>query len=397
MDSLDALRAFRDSLYRCFDRRADALFELTDALLTAGAVPSPVHLSLEPSHRRGWGSLYAALDRGRIDPEALRELLARHPLASSGGEPPVYAVDVSVWSRCDAESSPGRGFYYHPSRHSAGQPIVAGWAYQWFARLGFARESWVAPVDVRRVHPAENANEVAARQVKLWADRLPEREGVPLFVFDAGYDPVQLQQGLAGGRAAILVRLRAGRCFYAEPEGPPARTGRPRRHGRKLECKNPATWPEPTAEHACEDAGYGAVRVRAWAGLHPKTQNHPTHGTRRPAPSHAGRWSWLRSRGSRVVIAGASRGFCGCGGTAPTVPPRTWTSCGAPTCGASTWSIPSASSSRRSGGPPRGCAARSRPTCGRGWCSPPSRSCAWRGRAWRTGGFPGRGATPPTA
>jgi hypothetical protein len=285
MDSLDALRAFRDSLYRCFDRRADALFELTDALLTAGAVPSPVHLSLEPSHRRGWGSLYAALDRGRIDPEALRELLSRHPLADTGGETPIYAVDVSVWSRCDAESSPGRGFYYHPSRHSAGQPIVAGWAYQWVARLGFARESWVAPVDVRRVHPAENANEVAAGQVKLWAERPPkEREGVPLFVFDAGYDPVQLQQGLAGSRAAILVRLRAGRCFYADPEGPPARTGRPRRHGRKLECKDPATWPEPTAEHACEDTGYGAVRVRAWAGLHPKTQNHPTHGTRRPRP-----------------------------------------------------------------------------------------------------------------
>ena len=74
------------------------------------------------------------------------------------------------------------------------------------------------------------------------------------------------------------------RCFYADPEGPPARTGRPRRHGRKLECKDPATWPEPTAEHACEDTGYGAVWVRAWAGLHSKTQNPPTHGTRRPRP-----------------------------------------------------------------------------------------------------------------
>ena len=81
MEPIDALRAFRDSLYRCFDRRADALFELGDALLTAGVVPSPVHLSLEPAHRRGWGSLYAALDRGRLDAGALRRLLARHPLA----------------------------------------------------------------------------------------------------------------------------------------------------------------------------------------------------------------------------------------------------------------------------------------------------------------------------
>ena len=109
--------------------------------------------SLQASHRRGWGSLYAALDRGRIDEEALRKLLARHPLPSAEGEPPsvYYAVDTSVWDRCDAETSPQRGYYYHPSKHSAGQPIVAGWAYQFIAQLGFVRESWTAPVDVRRV------------------------------------------------------------------------------------------------------------------------------------------------------------------------------------------------------------------------------------------------------
>ncbi len=124
-------------------RRADALFELTDALLTAdgGAVPSPVHLSLQAPHRRGWGSLYAALWRGRIDAQALRELLVYHPLAGSETAP-VYAVDVSVWDRCDAECSPERGYYYyHPPRHSAGQPIVAGWAYQFIAELNFVRES----------------------------------------------------------------------------------------------------------------------------------------------------------------------------------------------------------------------------------------------------------------
>ena len=85
----DALRTFRRSLYECFHRRSDALFELADAILSAdGGAPSPAHLSLEVSYRRGWGSLYAALDRGRIDDEALRKLLARHPLPSTEGEPP---------------------------------------------------------------------------------------------------------------------------------------------------------------------------------------------------------------------------------------------------------------------------------------------------------------------
>ena len=110
------------------------------------------------SSGRGWGSLYAALNRGRIDAEALRRLLACHPLARNGATP-VYAVDVSAWPRCDAECSPERGYYYHPSRHSAGQPIVAGWAYQFVAQLNFVRESWTAPVDVRRVRPYQDANE----------------------------------------------------------------------------------------------------------------------------------------------------------------------------------------------------------------------------------------------
>src|SRR5215204_252280 len=193
--TLGSLRAFRGSLYRCFDRRADALFELTDALLTAGSVPSPVHLSLAVVHRRSWGSLYAALSRGRIEEEPLRELLARHASTGDASHAPVYAVDVSVWSRCDAEASPGRGYYYHPSRHSAGQPIVAGWAYQLVAELSFERDSWVAPLDARRLRPDEDANDVAVEQVREVLGRFPRRGGSPLFVFDAGYDPVKLQRG----------------------------------------------------------------------------------------------------------------------------------------------------------------------------------------------------------
>jgi hypothetical protein len=61
------------------------------------------------------GSLYAALSKGQIDQGRLRSLLSRHSLEDESlGDPPIYAVDVSVWSRCDAEASPGRGYYYRP-------------------------------------------------------------------------------------------------------------------------------------------------------------------------------------------------------------------------------------------------------------------------------------------
>ena len=102
----------------------DALFELYDALLDGEAAPSPVHLSLTPAHRRGWGSLYAALSRGRLDEEALRDLLACQRLAEAPGRARVNAVDRSSWPRCDVEGSPERGYYYH---RAATPPASPSW------------------------------------------------------------------------------------------------------------------------------------------------------------------------------------------------------------------------------------------------------------------------------
>jgi hypothetical protein len=279
---LARLGQFRAELHACLTGRADALFELGDALLCAPAVPSLPHLSLEPVHQRGWGSVYAALARGRIDTERLRDLLAGSLPAA---DPPVFAVDVTTWPRCDAECSPERGYYYHPSRHSAGQPIIAGWAFQWIAQLSFKRDSWTAPVDARRLHPLEDTDQTAAAQIRALLARLPASEAMPLFVFDGGYDSAQLTLDLADAPAAVLVRLRADRCFYADPPlRPPGSTGRPRRHGAKFNCADPTTWPAPTATLHTSDDQYGTVTVQAWTGLHPKQQRHPGHGTRGPRP-----------------------------------------------------------------------------------------------------------------
>jgi len=82
---LTELQTFPQHFYHCLIRRTDALFELADALLTAAPVSAPVHLSLHPLHRRGWGSLYAALHHGQLDVPSVRALLAHYPLA--GGVP----------------------------------------------------------------------------------------------------------------------------------------------------------------------------------------------------------------------------------------------------------------------------------------------------------------------
>ena len=129
------LASFRSAFYECLTSWGDSLFELCDAVLCSpspvGSVPS---LSLEPVFRRSHGSLYKALARGDIDTDRLRRLLLANLPAH---QPRVFAVDASTWDRCDAETSPERGFYYSASKHSAGQPIVAGWSYQWISQLEF--------------------------------------------------------------------------------------------------------------------------------------------------------------------------------------------------------------------------------------------------------------------
>jgi DDE superfamily endonuclease len=84
---LGELAGFRQGFYECLTARADALFELAEAVLcTEGPVRSLVGLSLAPEHRRGHGALYDAVNCGRVDVARLRNLVAaqRLPKAADG-------------------------------------------------------------------------------------------------------------------------------------------------------------------------------------------------------------------------------------------------------------------------------------------------------------------------
>jgi hypothetical protein len=281
----EGLRAFRDQVYTAFGCRRDALFEALDAILTAPLLETPAHLSLAPHCQRGWGSLYDALNAGTMDVTRLERLVASYPL-----EPQAtwFAVDASVWPRCDAETSADRGFYHHAYRHSHGQPIVAGWNYSWLVQLPSHCSSWTAPLRVRRIIPGENSSVVAAEQIRSWLGQAAPATLAPptpplIFTFDAGYDPLQLSLAVADLPICLLVRLRAGRCFYADPTAQP-QTGRPRRHGAKFVCDDPRSWPAPSDTWTTTDPQHGQVCLQAWSGLHATPQNHATRGTRQPRP-----------------------------------------------------------------------------------------------------------------
>lgn len=94
-EALAELSRFRTAFYECLSARAYAFFELTDALRCVdGPTRTPVELSLLAEHQRGYGSLYGALNHGRLDTEALRDLLASLPMPRFKGWI-VLAVGVS--------------------------------------------------------------------------------------------------------------------------------------------------------------------------------------------------------------------------------------------------------------------------------------------------------------
>ena len=137
LTALDARLACRAAVYVAFGHRRAARFALREALSSAGAVAAPIHLRLEPVHRRGWGSCSAALAPGELPDAAIEALLAQYPVAAAAAGPPLSGVDTSggpssEWAaatrRCrDQPRAGGLPPCLPPlTRHSNGQPIAQG-------------------------------------------------------------------------------------------------------------------------------------------------------------------------------------------------------------------------------------------------------------------------------
>lgn len=292
-EAIERLSRFRRSFYQSLERRADALFELAEAVLCAdGPVSSLVALSLCPEFRRGHGGLYDALAAGRIAAEPLQDaLIATLPQ----GAPLLFAVDVTPYPRPDAECSPERGHCYAACRCDGTRKTIPGWNYSWVVGVWWGTSSWTAPVDVCRLAPDDDLVAVTAAQIRALVGRLAAEgrcgmpgQPVPMAILDCGYPAPGLADALAGVGVQLLVRLgdEGRRVFYADPPArQPGQVGRPARHGARFKLADPATWPAPDQVHVLEDSGrYGRVEVRAWSGLHQRLQSrgHFT-GRQRPA------------------------------------------------------------------------------------------------------------------
>jgi DDE superfamily endonuclease len=280
VDTLGDLSVFRREFYRCLTRRADALFELCDAVLCAdGPVASLVGLSLAAEHRRGHGALYDAVNCGRVQVDRLRRTLAGLPLPRDGQGRIMLAVDVSNWLRPDAATAPDRSFCHAYGRGKSAAQLIPGWPYSFVAALEPGRSSWTAMLDVVRLRPVDDLTEVTAAQVRQVVRRLGEAgqwaEGDPpiLVVFDAGYDLTRLAWLLADAPVTVLGRLRSDRVFHlpAPPRAPGA-GGRPARHGQAIDLDEPAGHPASSVTTTTDTSRYGTAVADAWDRAHQQLQ-----------------------------------------------------------------------------------------------------------------------------
>jgi hypothetical protein len=291
------LSRFRQEFYQCLTVRADALFELTDAVLCAdGPVGSLVELSLVGEHRRGHGSLYAALARGRLDIGRLRWALSAVSLPRAADGRLVLAVDVTCWLRPEAHTSPERMLCHTYGRGKDQHLMIPGWPYSVVCALETGRSSWTAPLDARRLAPGDDAATVTATQLRDTIERLIAaghwRPGDPdiLLVADAGYDGPRLAYLLADLPVQVLVRMRADRVLRrSAPPRTPGQTGRPRRHGTEFVFGDPATWGTPDITTRTDTRLYGPALARAWNRLHPRL----THRT-----------AWIAHTGNLPILEG---------------------------------------------------------------------------------------------
>jgi hypothetical protein len=273
---IGTLSAFRRGFYDCLRRRADALFELCDAVLcTDGPVGSLVGLSLTAEHRRGHGALYDAVNAGRVQVDRLRRELAGLPLPRDRAGRIVLGVDVSNWLRPDAATAPERSFCHVYGRGKSAAQLIPGWPYSFVAALEPGRTSWTAMLDVVRLGPLDDVTEVTAGQVRAVVTRLREAgqwvDGDPpiLVVFDAGYDIVRLAWLLADLPVCVLGRLRSDRVFHLPcPPRRPGQIGRPGRHGPVIDLDEPATHPPATVSTVTDTSRYGKAFADAWDRAH---------------------------------------------------------------------------------------------------------------------------------
>lgn len=255
------IRNFRQQYISCFLKRRDALCSLVEAVKQTTHLNSFVELSLAPSFRHQWHSIYAITD-AEIDTKRLNLLcLAQVPQRKSN----YYALDVMPVRRAESKTLKERKVCHGAQREAFGNGVVLGLPYSILAFTENANSSWAMTVSSERVKPEEKAVAVAVKQIEWLCEHKSEAEtSVGL---DGGYGNVGFFLGLKGKEAFAVARMRNDRTLYRRPRVAVGKRGRDPKYGEKFKFNEPETWGEAEEVLEFEDEKHGLVRIEKWSNL----------------------------------------------------------------------------------------------------------------------------------
>ncbi|HET8912897.1 MAG TPA: NF041680 family putative transposase [Ktedonobacteraceae bacterium] len=302
----NTLHQIRQQIAGCFERSRDALFNVSDALLSESQARSLPELSLSPFFTRKWSSVYEALQDGRIDVDRLRAVFVETLTSQTFTSDPIcLGLDSSSLQRLEADTSPDRGMIYVPNMPHASKPVSAGWQFSTVMLLPEQPSSWVGILDQSRIRSEQTAIEVGLTQLRQVMSVLTRPAMVLADRWYAGARFAQVCEELG---CQALVRLKRNRKLYRPaPLRRPGQRGAPAKHGPLWQATRPETLGQADATWEGVDEKGRRLVVSCWKHLHfreaPQTsvcglriQREAAQGTRRDP-----RESWFVWIGSQEV------------------------------------------------------------------------------------------------
>ena len=253
MDNTHDLTQFRQQVYQNFNKRADTLMELLDALCSNHNARHVVELSLTAAFRRHYTALFQAIGEYRPQAGELAHLAAAHLPAPKKRAFWLIGVDVTSQPREYAFTLEERTFVYKPGVLKGNKPVTIGHQYSTAALLAEKDADtpvpWVVPLSCERVPAEERKFEVGKEQIDaLLSDpQMPFHGQLVVEVADSDYArPDYLAAHRKHPNLVTIVRSRSNRVFYRQNERSAAETGgAPGHYGTAFRLRDDATWHTP--------------------------------------------------------------------------------------------------------------------------------------------------------
>jgi hypothetical protein len=264
----NTLDQLRQQIYSCFERSRDALFNVSDALVSESQARSLPELSLSVFFERRWPSIYEALQDGRINTERLREVFVQALLEGKPTDEPIWlGIDSSSMQRLEADSSDDRGMIYVPNMPHATKPVSVGYQFSTVMLLPDQPSSWVGILEQRRIGTDQTAIEVGIEQLRALLPQMAGRRVILLA--DRWYATARFVCTCQQLGVGALIRLKRNRKLYrAAPPRKPKQRGAPCKHGPLFQGTRPETYGPADAQWEGVDEHGKRVVVSCWTGLH---------------------------------------------------------------------------------------------------------------------------------